>query len=529
MANNYQAVPIENFGGLDLRTDSEDSTPIRAISMKDVELDHIGRARMRSGVSKVVSVSGTTYLNMVGFRAASGGDPQVVVINAVNGALTAYNASTGASVATLTPTGAAGADSILGAVMIGTPTASQVMYLTTTSGTKLIKYDGSAFSETTLGGGARHAAVQYPDNRLVLANSGVATTKSRVVFSAPNDPETFNLSDDYIDLLPGDGEEIVGMANYRNDLLVFKQNSFFRFYGNSVDQTGGTIFNNTQVRHNLNTPYRVGGGLVASGDEGVYFLGQDGIYLTTGGNPVKVSAPIDPMFATYGRDGFFTDYEGMTTPVPKLTYVAGRLYVNWFHSDITSTSSGQMFVYDPKNNTWVYWRMWNGRGTVIWGMTGLSLNNTAKQIPYFLAVTAPSGTARSVIGRLDSASTYDVDHDVSVSVNATYRTNFMDLGEPASMKRVREIMVEGSVSVGTVSVSVNNQLTAYNAYSTVTTSLYSAGSSPTWPDVNIGQARMRKAVRGQNFSLMITGGNWLLSRMVAHVDSPRPAGVRLLT
>ena len=45
----------------------------------------------------------------------------------------------------------------------------------------------------------------------------------------------------------------------------------------------------------------------------------------------------------------------------------------------------------------------------------------------------------------------------------------------------------------------------------------------------IGQGRMRKAARGQNFSLYVSAVNLMLNRAVLHVDALRPAGVRLLT
>jgi hypothetical protein len=509
VANNYQAVAIENFGGLDLRSDPQDQNPVRAIDLRDVELDQAGRVRMRGGLTKIFSSSGTTpFTRLEPFRAATGANPQVVTIDITNGRLYAYDATSGAAVTNFLPTTPTVPGELFGAVMIGVPTASQVMYLTVDGGDFLVKYDGSTFSNTAIGGGAHHIAVQYPDNRLVLANSGVATTKSRVVFSAANNPESFDLANDFIDLLPGDGEDIIGMANFRNDLFVFKQSAFWRFYGNSTDSVGGTVFNNTMTRHNLNTPYRYAGRIVTSGDEGVYFLAQDGIYVTTGGQPQKISQAIDPMFQTYGRSGYFVSYEGGAQILPELHYVAGRLYVNWWNTAPGATSSGQVFVYDPKLNTWTYWTTYAGRGSQIRGIASIATSSSSDAVPYFLSRTgATTGTTRSVIGYLDNA------------------------GEPGSMKRVREVLIEGYGQNIQVSISQNNRIGAQATMDFVTPAVYGTTTSPVWPNVEIGQGRMRKSIRGQNFTLAIAGspGGVMLSRAVLHVDAPRPAGMRLLT
>jgi hypothetical protein len=532
MANNYQAVAIENFGGLDLRSDPQDGNPVHAINMNDVELDRVGRARMRAGTSKLTSVSGSQWDGLLTFRqAAAGAVSHVITVNVNTGQLSAFNSFTGAAITTFTPTGPSLPSTLFGGAMIGVPTAAQVMYLTTDGADFLTKYDGTTFTNTAIGGGAHHVAVQYPDNRLVLANSGLTTTNSRVVFSAANNPESFDLANDYIDLMPGDGEQIVGMANYRNDLFVFKQSAFWRFFGNSTDSVGGTVFNNQMTRHNLNTPGRYQGRVVASGEEGVYFLGADGVYLTTGGNPQKISEALDPIFSLSGTPEYFTSFTASSSATPEIYYAGGRLYLNWWLPIPGSNGTGQLFVYDPETRVWTYNRMWNLRGTEIRGMSSVVRTNTLKDTPYFMATTGSGGTVRSVIGYQDSTSIFDVDHAVSVNLQPVYRTNFLDLGEPASMKRAREWMLEGSLTSGTISAAVNNQLTAASLDTAVTTAPYGTWSTPTWPDVAIGETRVRKAVRGQNFSIQITGSNagWALNRIVAHVDAPRPAGVRLLT
>lgn len=531
MADNFQAIEIGRFGGLDLRSDPEEGTPgnVHAINCQDIAFDRDGRIRQRPGTSKLTSTAtGVAWDNLLTFRQTGIGVPHVITVDTVSGQLTSFNSVTGAAVHSFTPTGPALPSTLFGGAMIGIPTATQVMYLTTDGADFLTKYDGTTFTNTAIGGGAHHVAVQYPDNRLVLANSGVTTTNSRVVFSAANNPESFDLANDYVDLLPGDGEQIVGMANYRNDLFVFKQSAFWRFFGNSTDATGGTVFNNQMTRHNLNTPGRYAGRVTAAGEEGVYFLGADGVYLTTGGTPTKISAPLDPIFELAGKAEYFAAFSAGQPGTPELFYAGGQLYLNWWNATPLA-GGGQVFVFDPSTNQWSFNLMYAGRGTQIRGISSVVRTSTLKDTPYFCATTGyGTGTTRTLIGYQDSTSIYDVDHSVSVQLVPTYRTNFMDLGEPASMKRVREVMLEGSLSAASIGMSTDNQILV-GATGTATTTIYGSGSSPVWPDVNIGQARWRRAMRGSNFSLNITGTSMLVNRAVLHADAPRPAGVRLLT
>jgi hypothetical protein len=148
-------------------------------------------------------------------------------------------------------------------------------------------------------------------------------------------------------------------------------------------------------------------------------------------------------------------------------------------------------------------------------------------------VNAGPSTFESVISRLDPTMVNDERHSSQVGITTTYRTNFMDLGEPGSMKRVREILVDGFMSTEQINLSVDNAfdyggLSAYST-NTVTTDPTGSPSAGTWPNYRIGQARVRIANRGTSFSFRITGNQYVLSRAVLHTDAPRPAGVRVQT
>lgn len=532
MASNYQPVVLADFGGLDLSRDPQDQNPVRATSMKDVDLVQRGRLKMRAGTTKIYSQTTTTghwFRWMEPFYAAGGADPQVVAMDNFDGKLYAYNALTGAAVTNSLIAGTTTPPYLFDSVMAGTPTGTASMYLNIQGAGNLVKYTGSAFSKVAGIGETRFLAVQYPDNRLVLANFPSTPYNSRVFFTDANDPETLP-GDNFIDLLPGDGEQIIGMANYRNDLFVFKQNNFWRFYGNTTDATGGPVFNAVQVHHGLGTPYRVYGKMVCSGTEGVYFLGADGVYLTTGGVPQKISQAIDPIFNNDGSDAIFSDYFGASQVLPELYYVGGRLYLSWHETINTTAMPAQVFVYDPPTQQWMYWRMLDGRMANLYSIVGFKRSNLTEEVPHFLFTTTQSPTVNSVISYLDPTQIQDEDHAISVSVNGRYQSNFMDLGEPGSVKRVRETMFEGGLSSEVVTLFVDNSL-ATAASGIVTSQIVSGTDTSTWPDYRIGQARFRSggSVRGGNVAFAITGGSWHLNRVIFHVDAPRPAGIRKLT
>lgn len=535
----YKAIDIPRFGGLDVRRDPEDdSGGARAIDLRDVEFDLDGRVRQRAGTNLLTSVSGTTYQNLIPFNSTVlGANSQVITINQSTGQLSSFDAVTGTLIDTHTPTAPSLPAYIYGAAQIGSATAGSFMYLTGAGWDFLVYYDGTTFSNSaTTYGGFRHLAVQYPDNRMVYAVLDSAPNYSRVYFSPPNAPGGYN-ADDYVDLMPGDGEPIVGVANFREFLFVFKQSAFFVFYGNSTDSSGGTVFNYRTVRHGLGTRQNFSGKTVVAGREGVYFLGSDGVYLTDGGYPKKISGPIDPLFQ-FGKDpsGFFTSFEtagNIGIYVATLGYVNGRLYLTTGGS-VLSNRSARVFVYDPRLDAWSFWRLLDVRTSDALAVAPVLTygQGAFQENAFFLLTSNPSGTTRSVISYLDPSMIHDEDHSSTmVTITGSYRTNFMDFGEPGTMKTIRETLVDGYFSNATMNAYSNNSRSVGSATVSVglTTTPSGTGSALTWPNYPIGQTRLREAIRGQNFGFEVTGtAGWAMHRLVPHLRNVRPAGPRLV-
>lgn len=143
-------------------------------------------------------------------------------------------------------------------------------------------------------------------NRLAVAsfsgatdgpNSGTSSTH-HVYFSAAGDPETWT-STNYVQLTPGDGEDIVAMASWRDMLFVFKRTKFFVFSAPSTDASGNPVFNYREVRAGVGPSLAAG---VLPMPDALYFLDPSyGLYATTGGDPRCVSNEVKGWFAGTGE------------------------------------------------------------------------------------------------------------------------------------------------------------------------------------------------------------------------------------
>lgn len=161
------------------------------------------------------------------------------------------------------------------------------------------KWDGTTFSAPAGMPKGSLVAVQSPDNRLVVAGfvgatdgpASAATNPSRVWFSDSSAPESWTATSSF-DLGPGDGEPIVALIAWNNYVFAFKKSRYWVFYGNDSDQAGRPLFRNREVAG----PGCVGPKAITATPEGVYFLANDGVYLTNGGPPKLISQDLGALF-----------------------------------------------------------------------------------------------------------------------------------------------------------------------------------------------------------------------------------------
>lgn len=497
----YKAFPFTEFGGLDLRSAPDESA---CIDMLNVDLDRDGIVRSRDFFGTLVA--GTTLANPALY--AWPGEDLLVVTDDTD--VRVYTAA-GTAVAAA----AAAPNRFHSAQPFGTTTASY-MYLAVDTATAIRRLTTAGVLSAPAGmPSARYVGRQATDNRLVAANIGTipagatsTASGSLVHFSDAGAPETWT-STSWVQLDPGDGEDIVGMANWGDLLIVFKQTKFYVFYGNSTDASGNPVFNYRTVRHGAG---RVTWGDGAAGDgapltpvtgrQGVYFMTSQGVFVTTGGTPREVSGPIRPLFR--GRvPSYFT--QGRIIDVYVAAAGGGRVY---FAIELDTDSAGggyHLLVYDEIRDLWL---LWHTNGTPLGGIAALEVS--LANGPGFLYVTPLDGNVSSPIWKFDES----YSSDATGSHASRYRAGFSDMGIHDE-KRIAEWDLWGT---GTVNFQTSRD---FGSLDTATS--FTLGTSPA-----IARQTKAKAKDGSLFSWQVgaSSGAWSLQRAVAQLSHPRPPGTK---
>lgn len=484
------ALTIDQFQGMDLRDDPQEAG-VRAIDGINFDLDQPGRVRSRDGYAKLSTSAASSRLTTLGYSRSL---HDLVAVTASSKGV-AYDADSGAIIATSADLVDAGVASV---VPFGVPGTSYIYLPKGTTDTTIARWDGTTWTYPATGYSAHLAAVTPSDNRLVLANFiGPTEEGSTVRFSNRGAPETFGVNDDVI-LTPGDGEQITGICSWGNQTFVFKETKFFVFYSTSTDSTGEPIFNYRTVSTGVGASAAGFGQSVGccAGQDGVYFLSGDGIYRTTGGNPVKVSGALDPLFGGHAASPY-TDQIAFVASTVFMAAVEKRVYF----SCQTVAGPRRTFVYDTQTGQWMPWSL---------DANGIGYRTTTESSKPELVFAYASGT--NDLGTFTPGLTTDD----NAAIASRYRTGFLDLGTPGSEKVVREWLLEGSGDV-TFKTAVNDSA-ALSAGVPI-----SLGFSPA-----VARGTDRTDVLGRNFSLEVgaSSGAWSLSRLSAAGIYERSPGMR---
>lgn len=457
-------VIIEQFPGLDLRADPGDSRG--AIDAMNVTIEP-GLVRTRDG-------SSTFFDPALSVTAVQPFNGQVIVCDTTNISAVSNTGTLIAATAGVVAGNGKGA-------ALGT-TGGDFFYIATNAGV-VKQWTGAAWSSPA-GFPANTVLIgTMPiDNRLVVAD-----TASKVSFSDPGAPTTFG-ANNFVQLTPGDGEHIMAIATYNNQVFVFKRTKFFVFYGNSVDSTGNPVFNYRAVdtgtgAARFGTTYHQHS--VCVGDDGVYFVGRDGVYRTTGSVPHRISDPLNPFF-TFTTGPFWSGNAWQPTARPNwdMTWCNSKLYVS-LQTVLAGGTFAVVFVFDRALGAWSAWDF-NAQC-----MCAVPTNASVREL-----LTVGKGTANTVV-QFDPALTTDS----GTAIVSRYRLPFEDYGSPRR-KRLRETILEG---VGAPLVRWSRDWGALTAGSTV-----QLGTAPA-----IADARQRLAMRGNMFSLQLgaASGAWSVNRI----------------
>lgn len=497
-----QPVVIEQFPGLNLSGDPGESAG--AIDAINVTLEP-GRVRTRDGSATFYTANGKPYF-LGRFRLPSTGADQLILgESGAPGALSAINQAGAIVAATTLPV--IGARGLTG-VSIGTATAAYYYVADLATAGAIKRWDGAvwtapaAFAAFTTP--TRALAVMPSDNRLVVCES------SKLSMSDQGAPESFTAGNTLL-LSPGDGESVNGAAVFGNQLFVFKKTKFFVFYGTSVGSAGQPIFNyrtvDTGVGMQTDSPRSV-----CVAPDGVYFVGNNGIYRTTGGPPQKISYKInqffEPPLSSYWRGTNGGSHWEATGTVQRLEWVSGKLYAAL--SDTTGTDRVQLFVYDLELDSW---SAWDRNACSILGWSSTTAAGDSRRL---MLGNATTGSLGYNIGTHRSGLTSDADTAggaaTTLPIFSRYRSAFNLFGTPGR-KRLKEVLLTGNGTPG-IQWSTDDGGLASAAGGAV--------SLAATPQISTG--RQSTAYRGRNFSFQIDGGlsgnAWLLSRVEPIFSQP---------
>jgi hypothetical protein len=510
----YQSFPYQGFGrGLNLRDKPDAVDAAEAIDAMNVGFSERGAIVTRGGyVQRVALPQGEEAMGLASMVRTTG-SPRILSV--VNDRLRAYSA-TGSS-SGLGDSGTLTTPTVpFSFARYGTPSSERIY---ASNGTDVRYFDGTNFTDPNLASivvpKGRHLAVQSTDNRLVStgflgATDGPAaatTSPSHVWFSDPGDPATWNALD-YVQLTPGDGEKIQGAVGWRELVFVFKESKFFVFYGNSQNAAGDPIFNYRPVEGGVGLASPFG---IATTRNGVYFVGPDGLYRTTGSSAEKVSDAVEPLW-TGNTSGYYTGGTISDITSCRLTAVDDTIYMAF-----TSTEGQRVLVHDTDTG---WFSLYDLPATWVHGFDG-TLWFTTTGLPDDYDLIAEHRRT-------------DPD-DNGPAIQARWRSGWLDFNSP-DIKVVRASKFWGA---GETFIGISTDFEEDEG-SVVAVAFTESGTDPQWNSPGseawntsywaeprgLAPRQRRRAARGTTFSVLIRGdAAWAVHRATHQVRQVRQPGI----
>lgn len=493
---------LPTFGGLDLRRDPQDIGPGAAIDLLNVELDVAGSIRSRDGFTSFGTLSGRViHLSSFAIDQPAAYTRLFAAIQDGSGNFKVGAANLAGSVSYTAALNGLPGD------LVGFASGSNHYAYGAVGDASghILRWDegGPSWSYPNVGYSGTFCAITPRDARLAIATTNEGSF-SRVRFSDPGAPETFT-SDNWIDLAPDDGSAITGMAVFADELYVFKSRQFF-VHHNTVDNGSGVpIFDFRPVSTGIGIPHEFAGSCVAS-PQGVFFLSTDGIYVTTGGPPRKVSAQLDPLF----RNSLPATYTGtainrQTTPWnnsvsrAKLCWFEDRLYFAAPTTSGATAANDRLFVYDPRIDGWL---VWDVAASALAAWMNPSDSAIGADVLYFGYASGSNN-----LGWFTPGTTTDAGTAITAKYRPGWWTPTSGVVRASDGKRpMRAMALDGSGTV-TLKIGVDDNATL------PTGSTVALGS---WPAVTRGFDW--GGTFGRNFSPQVSGtAPWSVSKMTARL------------
>ena len=494
----YQSFPYMGFGrGLNLRDKPDAVDPAECIDALNVTFTERGAIETRRGYDKIVDAA---VLNIGSFETSAGVKR---ILTTKSSRLRAYS-TTGTEIADSGALTAATAS--FSFARFGTPSAERIY---ASNGTDVRHFNGTTFtnpnSSSVVVPKGETLVVQATDNRLVSTGflgttdgpAAATTNPSYVWFSNPGDPATWD-ANDYVQLTPGDGEKVMGAIAWRELVFVFKQTKFFVFYGNSVAGDGTPIFNYRPVEGGVGLASRFG---IAATPNGVYFVGDDGLYVTTGSSAQKVSDSVEPLWSGATSD-YYTGGVISTIGNTSMASLDSVLYMAF------TTAGGQRVLVHDTDAGW--FSLFSFPAKYVHAFDGALWFGDAALYEHKLAYTDDDGTA----------------------INARWRSGWLDFGSPdIKVFRASKMWGRGqtNVSLSTDFGVPTGNLLPVNFTATGSGAQWNTSTwgGTTWAsNADLVPKQRRQAERGTTFSFTISGSApWALHRATHQIRQVRQPGI----
>lgn len=499
---------IEQFGGLRLDVDPTELGAAGAVDLSNVDVNHQGRVQTRPGYASYISAFANPVRSLAFaqentdffcvFGAHDGGT--FFVATAQNGTVVSTQAGASTTRPPMWSVGVANSVATL-------DTIGHIMVLNDAAGTY-------TWTDTNISGSVATAdrwdiVTRTPlSDRLVLTNgSASGTTVNRVVFSDAG-ALTFT-ANNWVELAPTEPRYITAAGVFRDMTLVFKENKFAIFTGESTSSSGQPIFNYRWVDTGIGC---VGRFALATAPEGMYFVSRDGVYLTAGGEPVKVSTALDPLFRGEGLGG----YSGSAISQRYLWQARCAIYQNRLFVAVTTganTENDTLLVYDTGTRTWTVWGVTTSALCAMQPITTKAIIDAGVTYPEGLLLARPS--SKDVV-RMSASSTTDAGSAISWSWTSGMYSPVGDRG------RVAISLESQLVGSGTATLQV-----ATRGGSGSSTGSFDTGSAVTMgtaPDIEEGWQQIDR--EGAMWQHKLSGSGAATVAGLTHMISfVKPAGV----
>lgn len=333
------------------------------------------------------------------------------------------------------------------------------------NGSEEVDWDGTTVTKNRSGLPKGYYAKWF-HNYLFVAKD--TSNLNRLYWSSLGDPTAFSTSTDFVDINPGDSDQIMGLAGIQDELLVFKKNTIWSITGFS-----GTTFTSTTAA-TQNTNARIFGyGTVAPFS--IVPIGNDVFFFSQlGSTPVIRSLYKTINSVTLGggviSNNIKTTLDSITlSALGKIVGTFDGRYVYWAIPTNGSSSPNKIITLDT-------WEITGTKTNATYPFTTL----TGKNASYFAASTIPghtniyfsdASTTSGLVFKFDS-SVY-TDNGTNVTMDVRTRDYFHEPSRKSKWKYLYTTYTAGNSASIKIGATID-QGTGYTNQATISTQ----GNSP---------------------------------------------------